>query len=234
MCAQHRPWRDYSARHGSTSVRRGGENGPFRWIGLVLDRKSDVTVGSKTCIGLTYLKLALLNIQWQVRNHDLGLSTAKGCGGRGRSRLCLLVLPRVLGDTADRRGSRSRAARGGLAAATATARGGGLAGLEDLVQAELHLVGHVAKCGGGDTWGEAGRGASACWYQADGERVAQTARPLVWLMETRQAASGAMKTKGAFDGAERDAGGRVCLCTCLMDRRTSGEGSAVKKLAVAV
>jgi len=171
---------------------------------------------------------------YQVRNHDLGLSTAKGCGGRGRSRLCLLVLPRVLGDTADRRGSRSRAARGGLAAATATARGGGLAGLEDLVQAELHLVGHVAKCGGGDTWGEAGRGASACWYQADGERVAQTARPLVWLMETRQAASGAMKTKGAFDGAERDAGGRVCLCTCLMDRRTSGEGSAVKKLAVAV
>jgi len=150
LCAQHRTWRDYCATHGSTSVRIGGENDPFRWIGLVLDRKSDVTVGSKTCIGLTYLKLALLNIQWQVGNHDLGLATER-CGRRGGNRLCLLVLSGVLGDTADGRSSGSRAARAGLAAATTAARAVGLAGLEDLIQTELHLVGHIAECRGDDT-----------------------------------------------------------------------------------
>lgn len=36
-------------------------------LGLRLLAKSDVTIGSKTCIGLTYLKLTLLNIQWLQR-----------------------------------------------------------------------------------------------------------------------------------------------------------------------
>lgn len=87
---------------------------------------------------------------YQVGDHDLGF-TAERCGRCCGHRLGLLALPGVLGNTADRCGSGGRATRGGLAAATATARSGVLASLEDLVQAELHLVGHVAACGGGDT-----------------------------------------------------------------------------------
>ena len=71
--------------------REAKENVRFVGLDSYLLARCDVTVGSKTCNGLTYLKLALLNIQWlrrvseiqlsicfeetyQVGNHDLGLS----------------------------------------------------------------------------------------------------------------------------------------------------------------
>lgn len=86
-------------------------------------RKNATRVGSKTCNGLTYLKLTLLNIQrlflvseirrvilgttYQVGDHDLALTARRG--GASRSGLGLLGLLCGLLDTANRRGGGSRA-----------------------------------------------------------------------------------------------------------------------------
>lgn len=129
--------------------------GSVRRIEIVHACKSEAAVGSKTCIGLTYLELGIVNVPWlryvscvrarvlclayQVGYHDLGL-TAEGGGGCGGGGLGLpaLLLGR-LGNTAYRCGSGGRSSSaGGLATAAATARG--LGGLEDVVEALLHLV----------------------------------------------------------------------------------------------
>lgn len=113
--------------------------GSVRRIEIVHACKSEAAVGSKTCIGLTYLELGIVNVPWQVGYHDLGL-TAEGGGGCGGGGLGLpaLLLGR-LGNTAYRCGSGGRSSSAGrLATAAATARG--LGGLEDVVEALLHLV----------------------------------------------------------------------------------------------
>ena len=129
--------------------------GSVRRIEIVNACKSEAAVGSKTCIGLTYLELGIVNVPWlryvscvrarvlclayQVGYHDLGL-TAEGGGGCGGGGLGLpaLLLGR-LGNTAYRCGSGGRSSSAGrLATAAATARG--LGGLEDVVEALLHLV----------------------------------------------------------------------------------------------
>lgn len=81
----------------------------------------------------------MLCLAYQVGYHDLGL-TAEGGGGCGGGGLGLpaLLLGR-LGNTAYRCGSGGRSSSAGrLATAAATARG--LGGLEDVVEALLHLV----------------------------------------------------------------------------------------------
>lgn len=198
MCAQHRLWRDCNARHDDTSVRKGREVGLFPWIGLVMARKRDVTLGSKTCICQTYLKLALLDIQWQIRYHDLGLS-GEGCSWRCGCSLGLLVLSSVLGDTADWCSGSGRAARVGLATTAATATGRVLAGLEDLVQAELHLIGHGDEFGGDET----------CWCWMRGESGQESSGQSVssggfcFFDEGATGRVGRDEDKGALDGAER-------------------------------
>jgi len=110
-----------------------------RRIEFVHACKSEAAVGSKTCIGLTYLELGVVNVPWQVGYHDLGLTAAERSGGSSGRRLGLLVaLLGRLGDTAYRGGSSGRSSSARAASATTTA--GGLRSLEDVVEALLHLV----------------------------------------------------------------------------------------------
>jgi hypothetical protein len=65
LCAQHRSGVTL-AGHGSTLVPEVKGKVSFFRIGLVLARKSEATIGSKTCIGLTYLELDLVDVLWLV------------------------------------------------------------------------------------------------------------------------------------------------------------------------
>jgi hypothetical protein len=47
--------------------RKAQEKGSVYRIGLVLARKREATFGSKTCNGLTYLELGLVDIPWLLR-----------------------------------------------------------------------------------------------------------------------------------------------------------------------
>ena len=67
MCAQHISWRDFSAKHGSTPI-PGGEGERLASSDRTrFARKCAATLGSKTCNGLTYLKLTLVNVSWLLR-----------------------------------------------------------------------------------------------------------------------------------------------------------------------
>lgn len=84
--------------------------------------------------------MQLPDLTYQVGYHDLGFTSegSGGCGG-GSLRLPALRLGR-LGNTAygSGGGGRSSSSSAGLACAAAPARG--LGGLEDVVEALLHLV----------------------------------------------------------------------------------------------
>lgn len=149
------------AEHGSTTrtrAQRGCERSCR--CRLALSRKMRRNVGSKTCKGLTYLKLILLNVQGlgrvskvhgaqsckgthQVGDHDLRLTTGRS-GGRGRGSLWLLALLVGLLHAAHGScgGSRAACIR---ATASSTAAAGLAARLEDVIEAEFHLGRHVGK-----------------------------------------------------------------------------------------
>lgn len=81
---------------------------------------------------------------YQVGYHDLGLA-AQDSGGSSRRGLSLLALLGRLRNTAYRSGSGGRSSSARTASAAAAARS--LRGLEDVVEALLHLV-----CRHGDEW----------------------------------------------------------------------------------
>lgn len=99
----------------------------------------DEHVGSKTIDGLTYLELILLNVQRQVGDDNLSLTTGRASGGGGSSGLGRLGLPGGLLDTADGGiGGVTTDTRTAAASATPRGRAGGL---EDVVKGRVEFIG---------------------------------------------------------------------------------------------
>jgi hypothetical protein len=91
------------------------------------------------CEMLVVLGARLPILTYQVGDHDLRLAT-KSSSGSSRRSLGRLALPGRLGNTAYRSGSGGGGGSSSARATAATAAAGGLGGLEDVVEALLHLV----------------------------------------------------------------------------------------------